>query len=128
MEINRIDERKLSPAKRRILAALREHQYEPLTIGWQPMVGGDGNYEGGFDIDGWGSFYSADECVQWLDDPIAAGCLHEAQAIDGRPDDGVPCGFLRFHLMNGTVAPVQPGLREWCFDCAALSGAVAAAR
>lgn len=59
-----------TPARRKIRVALRALGYEPREIKWEgPWVPVDFGSDGGFSVDGFGSFSSAADFVQWVGDP-----------------------------------------------------------
>jgi hypothetical protein len=59
-----------TPARRKIRAALRALGYEPRSIEWNgAWVLVDWGSDGGFSVDGFGSFASADDFVDWINQP-----------------------------------------------------------
>lgn len=65
-----------TPARRKIRAALQALGYEPKEIvwngAWSPV---DFGADGGFSVDGFGAFASADECIEWMSDPENFACF-----------------------------------------------------
>ena len=59
-----------SKAKQKILATLNALGYAPRSIEWTgPFSLVDFGSDGGFSVDGFGSFASADDFVAWINEP-----------------------------------------------------------
>lgn len=80
--------RRDTPARRRIRSALRELGYEPRTIDWNgPWVPVDFGSDGGFSVDDFGSFWSADDFIGWVRDPRNLATLRQHQRDYYRDDE-----------------------------------------
>jgi hypothetical protein len=84
-----------TPARQKIRTALRALGYEARAIEWNgPWVPVDFGSDGGFSIDGFGSFSSADDFIQWVREPHNLATLRAdtldfvAPATPARPEEG----------------------------------------